>query len=161
MAPFTKKDPRAKKNISFEWLWLSFRWCLPMHVDDDSYFLNCKNKGSVWHLFTHGKYFQPQRALIKHWYVDYWNTAPGDMIFSGWLQMGDLSLWIVLLLFLLLSLPRISAEHPNIWCNISNKQKRRWQFWNYNMLKISYLHDMTKQTIETNLIYRPIVMILL
>ena len=35
--------------------------------DDDSYFMDCKNKGTIWHLFTHGEYFQPQRALIKHW----------------------------------------------------------------------------------------------
>ena len=35
--------------------------------DDDSYFLDNKIKGTIWHLFTHGEYFQPQRALIKHW----------------------------------------------------------------------------------------------
>ena len=34
--------------------------------DDDWYFLNCKIKGLIWHLFSHGEYFQPQRALIKH-----------------------------------------------------------------------------------------------
>ena len=30
-------------------------------------FLELQNKGSIWHLFTHGEYFQPQRALFKHW----------------------------------------------------------------------------------------------
>ena len=33
---------------------------------DNYYFLNCKIKGSIWHLFSHGEYFQPQRALFKH-----------------------------------------------------------------------------------------------
>ena len=30
-------------------------------------FFYCNFKGSNWYLSTHGKYFQPQRALIKHW----------------------------------------------------------------------------------------------
>ena len=25
------------------------------------------SKAQIWHLFTHGEYFQPQRALFKHW----------------------------------------------------------------------------------------------
>ena len=39
--------------LSWSWWWLLF--------------LELQNKGSIWHLFTHGEYFQPQRALFKHW----------------------------------------------------------------------------------------------
>ena len=68
MTPFLLSPPFENEMKAIATIW--FQLFLTMTVC----FVYCNLKGSYWYLPTHGEYFQPQRALIKHW------------IQNGWLQ---------------------------------------------------------------------------
>ena len=79
------------------------------------------SKAQIWHLFTHGEYFQPQRALIKQWiqtgYLQKKKTTEEDQLSLSRPKLDPVtpsSIW---------------HQAPPCWINGATSSGWSWRWW--------------------------------